>query len=354
MTVTGSSGLDAHTTQTITVQVVDFQISATTPINTTPNVAGNSAVTITAINGFSGVVNLTSSDTTHCTLSPASVTGSGTATLSCNFPSGGTFIITVTGTSSNLVHTAQVTFNVQDFTITNNGPISVVQGQCNTATITVTSQGGFFGTVQLTANAPAGLNATLNPISVTMSGSSTLKVCAPTAATGTYTVVVTGTSTSPSLTHNTNVSVTVTPPGGTTCPDNTNPTHTCNNPGFSQMNWSHRLSLRKTGGVQTWKFGIFNPNNDTLFVQVVISGSDGSGVSGFTVSTVVLTVNPTNSQNPPLNNQVLSFAFPATDQGDTFTFTATIFWGTSPTSLTNTSNSANPGIPTSGSFTIVA
>jgi hypothetical protein len=118
------------------------------------------------------------------------------------------------------------------------------------------------------------------------------------------------------------------------------------------MSWKHRISISKTGGVQTWKFGIFNPNNDTLYVQVQITGADGSGVSGFTVTSAVLVVAPTNSVNPPLNNQLLSFTFPASDIGDTFTWSATIMWGTSPTSLTGTSTDSAPGIPTSGSFTV--
>jgi hypothetical protein len=120
------------------------------------------------------------------------------------------------------------------------------------------------------------------------------------------------------------------------------------------MTWKHRLSISKTGGVQTWKFGIANPNNDTLFVQVQISGTDGSGVAGFTVTSTVLVVAPTNSVNPPLNNQQLSFTFPASDIGDTFNWSAIIMWGTSATSITGTSTASSPGIPTSGSFTVLA
>jgi hypothetical protein len=120
------------------------------------------------------------------------------------------------------------------------------------------------------------------------------------------------------------------------------------------MNWIHRLSLSKTGGVQQWKFGISNPNNDTLYVQVQITGTDGSGVSGFTTTSTVLVVAPTNSVNPPLNNQVLTFTFPPSDKGDTFTWSATIMWGTSPASITGISTDSAPGIPTAGSFTIIA
>jgi hypothetical protein len=140
--------------------------------------------------------------------------------------------------------------------------------------------------------------------------------------------------------------------GGTVCPDNTTPSNTCLNPFFSQMSWRHRLSLSKTGGVQVWKFGISNPNNNTLYVKVQITGIDGSGVSGFTVTTTVLTIAPTNAVNPPLNNQQLTFTFPQGDNGDTFTWSATIMWGTSPTSLTGTSTDSAPGIPASGSFTV--
>jgi hypothetical protein len=115
------------------------------------------------------------------------------------------------------------------------------------------------------------------------------------------------------------------------------------------MNFKHRLSLSRTGGVQTWKFGITNLNNDTLYVQVVITGADGTGVSGFTASSSILTVNP----NTSLNSQFITFTLPATDQGDTFTFTAVIHWGTSPTSQPFTSTDSLGGVPTSGSFTIV-
>jgi len=365
VTVTGTSGSLTHTTGAISVQVVDFQIFASpTIVNTTPGVAGTSMITVMPVNGFTGVVSLTTSISPAtgltCTLTPTSITGgSGTSTLSCT-GTGNTYTVTVTGTSGSLSHTANVTVNVQDFTITDNttstNPLLVVQGQCNTAIITITSVGGFAGTVQLNpTSVPAGLNATLNPTSVTMSGTSQLKVCAPTAAQALYTVVVTGTSMSPSLSHSDNVQVSVTPPPTSNiCPTNTTPNNVCLNPFFTQMSWKHRLSVSKTGGVQQWKFGISNPNNDTLFVQVQVTGSDGSGVSAFTTTSTVLVVAPTNATNPPLNNQLLTLTFPPGDIGDTFTWSATILWGTSATSITGTSTDSAPGIPTGGSFTITA
>jgi hypothetical protein len=319
-------------------------------------------ITVMPVNGFTGTVTLTNSTSPStglsCSLTPASITGgSGTSTLSCAGV-GGTYIVTVTGTSGSLSHTANVTFNVQDFTITNSTtasvPLPVVQGQCAFATITITAVGGFAGTVQLSpTSVPAGLNATLNPTSVTMSGTSQLKVCAPTAGIALYTVVVTGTSTSPSLSHSTNVQVSVTTTVNV-CPTNTTPGNACLNPFFSQMLWRHRLSLSKMTGQQVWKFGISNPNNDTLYVQVQVTGADGSGVSGFTTISAVLVVAPTNAVNPPLNNQLLTFTFPSGDLGATFTWSATIMWGTSPTTITSISTDSAAGIPMSGSFTVIA
>jgi hypothetical protein len=316
-------------------------------------VDGTSTITIAAQNGFTGTVALSVSATSGLTasLNVTSVTGSGAALLTVRASIGGTYTATVTGTSGSLVHSVLVTVNVQDFQISNNGPVFVLQTQCNTALITITSQAGFSGTVQLaTTFVSPGLNATLNPPSVSMSGSSVLNVCAPTAAPSPPNYLVNVTGTSGGLSHTTPVTIVVTT--GSNCPDNTS--GVCLNPFFNQMSWKHKLSLSKTQNTQTWKFGISNPNNDTLFVQVVINGTDGTGVNGFTASSLILTVNPTNSVTPPLNGQIITFTFPPTDQGDTFTFTAVIHWGTSPTSQPFTSTDSTPGVPTSGSFTIVA
>jgi uncharacterized membrane protein len=86
---------------------------------------------------------------------------------------------------------------------------TVTAGGSTSYTVNVTPSGGFSGAVGLSVNgAPAGVTATLNPTSVTGSGSSTLSVStASTTAAGTYTLTVTGTS--GSLTHSASVSLVV-------------------------------------------------------------------------------------------------------------------------------------------------
>jgi hypothetical protein len=124
-----------------------------------------------------------------------------------------------------------------------------------------------------------------------------------------------------------------------------------NQPVFSQVQFKHRLSLSKDGNAQIFRFGLLNPNNaTTIFAQVEIDGIDGSGTTGFTLTSTVFTLSPLQT----LNNQVLSQSFGPGSVGETWSVTMLIRWGTSPTSLTQISTGTNPGVPNGGSFTIVA
>jgi len=212
--------------------------------------------------------------------------------------------------------------------------LTISVGGSGTSTINVTPSGGFSGTVSLTAtvNPATGLTATLNPATITMSGTSTLTVTGQTA--GTYLVTVTGTS--GTITHNTNVTVTV---SGTQVAS----------PSFIQANWKQKLSLSKYNFQQTWRLGIVN--NDptaTIYAQIQVNGVDGDGSAPFTVTSNLIILGPSQS----INNVLLTKAFTEADIGRTFTFTLSIAWGTSPTSMTNTSTLAAQGTRNTGSFTI--
>jgi hypothetical protein len=152
------------------------------------------------------------------------------------------------------------------------------------------------------------------------------------------------TGTSGSITHSATITVNVVTQN--TCPQ-------CAPPDMTQMNWVHRLSLSKTGGTQTWKFGISNgpggSNTVTIYVNVRITVTDGSA-GGFTLNSGVLTLGPGKN----LVNQQLSVTVPGSDLGVTFNWSVSVQWGTSPTALTNTTFTDTNAVPTSGSFTVLS
>jgi len=149
------------------------------------------------------------------------------------------------------------------------------------------------------------------------------------------------TGTSGSLTHSATVTVTVTQ------------TTAVQPPFFTQLTWNHRFSLSKYNDVQTFKYGFKSNSTTTIYASVTITGVDGIGVNGFTLTSQVFTLTP----NKNISNQILTQTFDSSQIGDTFTFTAVIHWGTTPTSdpsqLPFTSTLSN-GAPTSGSFTVLA
>src|SRR5207249_224037 len=206
VTVTGTDGTLTHTTATILFHVVDFTIAAgaVSPAQILAAASGTSTITVTAVNGLTGTVNLAVSASTPagltCTL-PASVTfgtSPQTATLSCSAATAGDYTVTVTGSVGTRSHTtANILFHVVDFSIAAGAvsPAQIFAGSSGTSTITVTALNGLTGTVNLavSASTPAGLTCTL-PGSVTFGTSpQTATLSCTAAAAGDYTVTVTGT-----------------------------------------------------------------------------------------------------------------------------------------------------------------
>src|SRR3989442_1097557 len=86
----------------------DFTISASPSSQTVVQGSGTSyTVTVMGQNGFSGSVSLVATGASG-SFSPASVTGSGTSTLTVSTAATGTFVITITGTSGSLSHGTSV------------------------------------------------------------------------------------------------------------------------------------------------------------------------------------------------------------------------------------------------------
>ena len=121
LTITGTSGSVSHsTTVTLIVTAPDFTIDATpASLSVTRGSSGNYTVTIGAVSGFNGAVNLSVTGLpgrTTATFTPTSVTGSGTSTLRITVQSNatrGTSTLTIKGTSGSLTHTKTVTLVIQ-------------------------------------------------------------------------------------------------------------------------------------------------------------------------------------------------------------------------------------------------
>ncbi len=183
----------------------DFTISATSPSAVNAGQSATSTITIAPLNGFTGTVSLSDSapsGLTCGTISPTSLPGSGTATVSCSANAGGTYALTVTGTSGSLTHSAVATFTVKqgDFTITASVPAAANVGQSSTTTLTITALNGFTATVALTDTVPNGLSCG-NISSTSIAGSGTATVSCSATNSGSYTLTITGTG--GSLTHST-------------------------------------------------------------------------------------------------------------------------------------------------------
>jgi cyclophilin family peptidyl-prolyl cis-trans isomerase len=130
----------------------DFTIAVPTGVTIRVGTPTNSIITITSVNQFSGTVLLTAKGSTGltATISPASVTGSGTATLTTSAAANGSYTVTVNATSGGLVHTVtpRVATPVYARLITSDGTIDVelypAQAPKTVANFVGLAQSGFY------------------------------------------------------------------------------------------------------------------------------------------------------------------------------------------------------------------
>src|SRR5438094_2618524 len=187
----------------------DFTISASSQSDLNTGQSASSTITIAGQNGVAGTVTI--ADTVpsglSCTgITPVSVTGSGTATISCRPTAASTYPVTLTGTSGSLVHISTFFITAVDFSLSANPTsISLNINDTGVSTITVEALNGFGGNVTIDSNSSSGLLTTLSSNSVIGPGNFSLGVSSE--AAGTYTVVITGTS--GSLTRTSTVTVQV-------------------------------------------------------------------------------------------------------------------------------------------------
>jgi len=215
--VTDNGGLTSQpATRTITVP--DFSLSAAPASQTVlPGGSTSFTATVTAGTGFSGTVSFSVSGLPSgatASFNPGSVTTSGSTTLSVSTGAatpGGSYPLTITGTSGPLTHSVNVTLVVNgDFSIAVT-PASTTINRAGSATytVTITAGQGFSGMVNLSVSGlPKFANSKFNPTPIVNSGTSVLTVNTNrNVAIGTYTLTITGTS--GSRVHSANVSLIV-------------------------------------------------------------------------------------------------------------------------------------------------
>ena len=179
VTVSGtSSGFSAKTVD-VTFTVQDFSLTVNpTSVQVNLPARGNSTVTISALGGFGGVVQLSANYTsTICQLSPASVTGAGGSALSCKFTLSGSYHVMVTGTSGSLSHNAIVTIRVGDFDIVSlSSSFIVEEGSSHSFLVNLASVDGFQGSISLSSVVlkPVGFSGTGIPVATLSTSTVTL------------------------------------------------------------------------------------------------------------------------------------------------------------------------------------
>jgi subtilase family serine protease len=172
------------------INLPGFGLTASNPaISVVQGSSGTSTtITSTVLNGFDSAIALSVSGQpagVTVTLSPTSITGAGTSTMSIAVsPSTalGNYNIRVTGTSGKITEVVTVSLSVTkapaNFTLSASPTsVSVARGGTGTTTLTTTVSGGFDSAVSFSATGyPIGVTVTFSPKTIAAPGSGTSSV----------------------------------------------------------------------------------------------------------------------------------------------------------------------------------
>ena len=201
----------------VTSQQADFSVTAIPSSRKVPPGTGTTySVSVTPSAGFNGTVNFSVSGLPSgatAAFNPTSVTGSGSSTLSITTSSStppGNYPLTIKAASGNLTHTAKVSLQVADFSISAS-PSSQTVGRNSktTFTVSVAALGPFTASVTFSVSGlPARVTSSFVPTSVAGSGTTTLTITTkPKTPIGTYPLIIKGKA--GSLIHSTTVTLVV-------------------------------------------------------------------------------------------------------------------------------------------------
>jgi uncharacterized repeat protein (TIGR01451 family) len=158
VSVSGGGSTPNSGSDPTTIVAPDFTITLTPTSTPATVMVGGSAtftVAVSPINAFNGTVTLSAPGLPSgaaATFPPATITGSGTSTLTYTAPAAdtGNLAAVVNGTSGSLIHSASSSLAIQDFTLTlSPAPLTIQAGTIGVFAISVTGINGFNGAVGL-------------------------------------------------------------------------------------------------------------------------------------------------------------------------------------------------------------
>ncbi len=209
-TIEDSGGLSASATVTVTVDPLDFALTASPSI--VEVFAGDDAlfqIDVSPVGGFTDDVTLTVPASPGAVFAPPVIVGgSGSSVLTVPTDAAGTLGLSVVGTSGSLIRLLDFTLTVVDFALTvSPSTLEVIVGDDGHVQVDVIPLAGFTDDVALTV--PDFPGAVFTP-SVIAGGSGSSVLTLPTVAKGAFGLSVIGTS--GLLTHPVDITLDVVPP----------------------------------------------------------------------------------------------------------------------------------------------
>ncbi len=210
----------------MTIVSSDFVVSANPQVSIlSPGLSALFNISLNSINRFTGSVSPTANVSPVVANGPTTVPipttlnltagGSGNSTLTVSTTSAtpaGIYSVTLTGASGSLSHSVAVSVQIFDFSISNSGAITVVQGGSGSSTINLALLGGPSMAVSLSCvgGLPSDASCSFLPPSGSPTFTSSLTITASSSTpSGTYTITVDGSN--GGLSHKTQVTLTVLP-----------------------------------------------------------------------------------------------------------------------------------------------
>jgi hypothetical protein len=324
--VTASAGGIIHS---VNIQVYvapkpDFSLTAFPPSLTVR--AGSSApavLALTSLNGFTGQVLVFPSvsaagvsfspSVPSATLSAAGFVNVTVIVSVALTTTPGNYTVMFTGNATLGAHSVSLVLTVlppPDFTLTaSRSSLLIPAGTSSSSKISIVPLNGFTESVTLSSSAPAGFASNFSPDPILGgSGSSNLTLSIPsTVPVGNYTVTVTGTG--GSFTHLVAIRVTVSAAPKTTLT-------------VGQVSWAHRVSLRRSSGVETWTMTVRNTGQTPAYFQIGAAGNSTNSAMFFGVKTPVNILAPGASMTVTLSQR-----FTSSSIGLKFNFAITLYYG---------------------------